>query len=112
MELGVDLGQRPQRRPCLTPPLLAHAVTAPLFALLPPRCLNFLSRWSSLRSERRAGLLHPAERHAPAAPAGGARGGDPGGPEDGGQAGERLHPGVRAEGQADGAGGEADPRGG
>lgn len=65
----------------------------------------------SRRSRRLAGLLHPAERHAPAAPAGGARGGDPGGDADGGQGAERLHPGVGAEGQTHRAGGETDPRG-
>ncbi|CAF89884.1 unnamed protein product, partial [Tetraodon nigroviridis] len=61
--------------------------------------------------QRRAGLLHPAEHHAPAAPAGGARGRDPGGPADGGPGAEGLRAGVRAEGQAHGAGREADPRG-
>ena len=62
------------------------------------------------RSERRAGLLHLPERHAPAAPAGGAGAGDPAGSQDGRQGAQRVHPGVGAEGQTDRAGGEADGR--
>lgn len=62
----------------------------------------------SCRFRRRAGLLHVPRHHAPAAPAGGARAWDPGGPEDGRQGGERLCPGLGAPSQADSAGREAN----
>lgn len=62
----------------------------------------------SCRLGWRTGLLYPPEHHAPAAPAGSARGGDPGGHEDGWQGAERLHPRLRAESQTHRAGREAD----
>lgn len=88
--------------------LLQRSVISSFLLVISEMLVQVKKNIFSCRLGRRAGLLHPPEHHAPAAPAGSAGGGDPGGYEDGWQGAERLHPRLRAESQTHRAGRETD----